>query len=228
MKEHALIVAGGKGTRFGGELPKQFADLVGKPVLFHTLEAFYSYSNDINIVLVLPKHEHGRWNDLVSQHKFKRKLILQEGGESRFQSVKRGLEALDHEGLVAIHDGVRPLVTPAIIKTSFEVAALHNSAVASVTLKESLRRMDDAGAGSSAVDRSRYRLIQTPQTFPVELLRRAYSIDEDPTLTDDASVVERAGFPISLFDGSYANLKITTREDLEIAATLLKGRTLTG
>lgn len=225
MKEHALIVAGGKGTRFGGEVPKQFLNLNGKPVLLHTLEAFYSYSTDINIVVVLPGPEMHRFNSLVQQHGVGGKVRLCEGGDTRFQSVKRGLDAIEGEGLVAIHDGVRPLVTPGIIRTSFEVAAIHKSAVACVSPKESLRLVkDEASIESIPVDRSRYRVVQTPQTFSLDVVRTAYALGEDPTLTDDASVVQRAGHQIALFEGSYSNLKITTREDLDIASTLLKGR----
>lgn len=234
-REYALIVAGGKGTRIKSKVPKQFLELNGKPVLLHTLEAFYRYSEKINIILVLPEDDFETWKSICEKYKFHKNIILQKGGESRFQSVKNGLAKIDGDGLVAIHDGVRPLVSEDIIGASFRLAAVHQSAVAAVRLKESIRMTDQAclPEGSSArrqdntkaVDRSRFRLIQTPQTFQVQLIKKAYEMKEDISLTDDASVAERAGHVISLFEGSYENIKITTQEDLVIAAALLNSKT---
>src|SRR5690606_15482170 len=154
------------------------------------------------------------------RYHFNKPLILQEGGDTRFQSVRKGLMKIEGQGLVAIHDGVRPLVSQDIIAASFRLAAVHQSAVAAVRLKESIRITDQDN--TKAMDRSRCRIIQTPQTFQVELIKRAYEIKEDPSLTDDASVAERAGHTISLFEGSYENIKVTTPEDLIIAEALLK------
>lgn len=221
-KEFAIIVAGGKGTRIKSSLPKQFIELCGKPVLFHTLEAFHRYSPGVHIVLVLPADDFETWHQLVSTHSFSIPLTLQTGGETRFQSVKRGLEKVDGPGLVAIHDGVRPLVSEDIIGASFRLAAVHGTAVAAVRLKESIRMTDQDT--TRAMDRSKFRLIQTPQTFDIDLIKRAYTQREDPALTDDASVAERAGHPISLFEGSYENIKITTAEDLVVAEALLKSK----
>lgn len=218
--EYALIVAGGKGTRIKSSLPKQFLELNGVPVLIHTLRAFCDYSDSITIVLVLPEDDFGTWHTLAAKHHFEKPVILQQGGDSRFQSVRNGLEALSGEGLVAIHDGVRPLVSKDIIGASFRLAAVHQSAVAAVRLKESIRVTDQDN--TKAVDRSRFRLIQTPQTFDLQLIKSAYQMKEDPGLTDDASVAERAGHTISLFEGSYENIKITTPEDLVVAEALLK------
>jgi 2-C-methyl-D-erythritol 4-phosphate cytidylyltransferase len=223
-KEYALIVAGGKGTRIKSRLPKQFLELNGKPTLLHTLEAFFRYSKSISIVLVLPEDDFQIWNDLCKKHQFNKPIILQKGGESRFQSVKNGLEKIDGPGLVAIHDGVRPLVSEDIIGASFRLAAVHQSAVAAVRLKESIRMTDQDN--TKAVDRSRFRLIQTPQTFDVDLIKQAYQLKEDASLTDDASVAERSGHVISLFEGSYENIKITTQEDLIVAEALLNSRKL--
>jgi 2-C-methyl-D-erythritol 4-phosphate cytidylyltransferase len=223
-KEYALIVAGGKGTRIKSRLPKQFLELNGKPTLLHTLEAFFRYSKSISIVLVLPEDDFQIWNDLCKKHQFNKPIILQKGGESRFQSVKNGLEKIDGPGLVAIHDGVRPLVSEDIIGASFRLAAVHQSAVAAVRLKESIRMTDQDN--TKAVDRSRFRLIQTPQTFDVDLIKQAYQLKEDASLTDDASVAERSGHRISLFEGSYENIKITTQEDLIVAEALLNSRKL--
>jgi 2-C-methyl-D-erythritol 4-phosphate cytidylyltransferase len=220
LQEHALIVAGGKGTRIKSATPKQFIELKGKPVLLHTLEAFYRYSESINVILVLPEDDFGIWQSIVEKYKFKKPITLQKGGDSRFQSVKNGLEKIEGDGLVAIHDGVRPLVSPDIIGASFRLAAEHKTAVAAVRLKESIRMTDQYN--TKAMDRSKFRLIQTPQTFDVALIKKAYELKEDTSLTDDASVAERAGHIISLFEGSYRNIKITTEEDLLIAEALLK------
>lgn len=222
QKEYALIVAGGKGTRISSKLPKQFIDVNGKPILLHTLEAFFNYSKNLIIVLVLSENEIGIWESIQKEFKISRPLILQKGGDTRFQSVKNGLEKIEGEGLVAIHDGVRPLVSSDLIGASFRLAAVHGSAIASVRLKESIRETDQDT--TKAVDRSRYRLIQTPQTFDLQLIKKAYQIKDDPNLTDDASVAERAGHKISLFEGSYENIKVTTSEDLIVAEALLKNR----
>jgi 2-C-methyl-D-erythritol 4-phosphate cytidylyltransferase len=220
--EYALIVAGGKGTRIKSKIPKQFLELNGLPVLMHTILAFYRYSDQIKIILVLPEDYFSTWEMLCNQYNFHKPIVLQHGGESRFLSVKNGLEKIEGDGLVAIHDGVRPMVNEDIIAASFRLAAVHQSAVAAVRLKESIRMTDQDQ--TTAVDRSRFRLIQTPQTFRVSLIKEAYKQKEDLSLTDDASVAERAGYPISLFEGSYENIKITTHEDLVIAEALLKSK----
>ena len=220
--EYALVVAGGKGTRISSKTPKQFLELNGLPVLIHTLLAFYRYSEDITVILVLPEGDLQTWQSLCLRYKFTKPVILQKGGETRFQSVRNGLEKIENEGLVAIHDGVRPLVSENIIATSFRLASVHQSAIAAMPLKESIRMMDHDK--TRAVDRSKYRLIQTPQTFSVSLIKKAYEMQEDLSLTDDASVAENSGHVISLFEGSYENIKITTTEDLIIADALLKAR----
>lgn len=221
-KEYALIVAGGKGTRIKSKLPKQFLELNGLPILMHTIQAFFRYSENVTIILVLPEDDFETWATLCKKYNFTKKLILQKGGDTRFQSVKNGLEKIEGDGLVAIHDGVRPLVSEDIIGASYRLAAVHQSAVAAVRLKESIRMTDQDN--TKAMDRSRFRLIQTPQTFQVSLIKKAYQIKDDPSLTDDASVAERAGHIISLFEGSYENIKITTPEDLIVAEALLNSR----
>lgn len=219
VNEFALIVAGGKGTRIKSALPKQFLELNGLPVLMHTIQAFLRYASDISIILVLPKDDFTTWEKLIQKHSFNIPITLCEGGETRFQSVKNGLRQLPDEGMVAIHDGVRPLVSEDIIAASFRLAKVHKAAVAAVRLKESIRVVDQDN--TKAVDRSRYRLIQTPQTFQISSIKNAYEGKEDESLTDDASVAEKAGLSISLFEGSYENIKITTTEDLLLAETLL-------
>jgi 2-C-methyl-D-erythritol 4-phosphate cytidylyltransferase len=218
--EYALIVAGGKGTRIKSTVPKQFIELNGLPVLCHTINAFFRYSEKIKVILVLPKEEFEVWEAIVKKYHFTYPVVVQEGGSSRFQSVKKGLEKIEGDGLVAIHDGVRPLISADIIRESFRLAAKHQSAVAAMPLKDSIRILERDQ--TKAMDRAQFRLIQTPQTFQVSLIKKAYKTKEDNALTDDASVVERDGHSIFLFEGSYRNLKITTEEDLVIAEALLK------
>lgn len=222
LKEYALIVAGGKGTRMKTKLPKQFLELNGLPVLMHTINAFYRYNENTEVILVLPEDDFQLWEELCVKHKYRKNIKLQKGGDSRFQSVKNGLSLIEGEGLVAIHDGVRPLVSEDIIGASYRLAAVHDSAVAAVRLKESIRMTDQDN--TKAMDRSRFRLIQTPQTFKTNLIKQAYEGKEDSSLTDDASVAERAGHVISLFEGSYENIKITTPEDLVVAEALMDAR----
>jgi len=222
QNEYALIVAGGKGTRIKSNVPKQFIELNGRPILLHTVEAFYRYSSGLTVILVLPEDDVEIWNGICKKFNFTGSVILQKGGATRFQSVRNGLDRIEGEGLVAIHDGVRPLVSEDIIGASFRLAAIHHCAVAAVRLKESLRMTDQDS--TKAVDRSRYRLIQTPQTFEVQLIKKAYQIVEDVSLTDDASVAEKAGHRISLFEGSFENIKITTPEDLVMAEALMTAR----
>jgi len=222
QKEYALIVAGGKGTRIKNSLPKQFIELNRKPILLHTVEAFLKYSASLSIVLVLPEEDFKTWKAICEKFNFNKPIVLQKGGETRFQSVKNGLDKIQGEGLVAIHDGVRPLVSSDLIGASFRLAAVHGSAVAAVRLKESIRMTDQDN--TKAVDRSKFRVIQTPQTFDLTLIKNAYQIKEESSLTDDASVAEKSGHIISLFEGSYENIKITTPEDLIVAEALLSNK----
>lgn len=221
-KEYALIVAGGKGTRMNAALPKQFLVVDGLPILMHTLYAFFRYSEKVEVILVLPESDFETWNSLCREYNFSKPVQLQKGGDTRFQSVKNGLDLIEGDGLVAIHDGVRPLVSEDMIGASFRLAALHGSAVAAVRLKESIRMTNQDR--TQAMDRSQFRLIQTPQTFQVSLIKKAYLQKEDASLTDDASVAERAGHIISLFEGSYENIKVTTPEDLVVAEALMRAR----
>ncbi|MEM6358881.1 MAG: 2-C-methyl-D-erythritol 4-phosphate cytidylyltransferase [Bacteroidota bacterium] len=223
QQEFAIIVAGGKGTRMKSNTPKQFMLLNGLPVLMHTLNSFFDYSNNINTILVLPEDDLETWEELCSQYNYTNAVTMVTGGESRFQSVRNGLNKIaEYSGLVAIHDGVRPLVGKDIIGASYRLAAVHGSAVAAVRLKESLRKTDQDN--TKAVDRSNFRMIQTPQTFDLELIKKAYEIKEESSLTDDASVAEKSGHVISLFEGSYSNIKITTPEDIIIAEALIKDK----
>ena len=224
MNKAAILVAGGKGMRMGTSLPKQYLLLAGKPVLMHTLEKFFSADPSLHLILVLPKDDFDYWRSLCSLHHFELPHNLVSGGESRFQSVKNGLMALPfQEGLVAIHDGVRPFVSQKVILNSFELAAEKGSAIPVVALKDSLRKVESAGA-SSFQDRTHYRLVQTPQTFQLKPLLQAFAVEELAIFTDDATVYEHQGWEISLMEGNPENIKLTTPEDLAFAEFLMLGR----
>ena len=223
LPQFAVIVAGGSGTRMGGDVAKQFLPVAGLPVLMHTLRRFHGHSPALSIILVLPAKDVAYWEELCRQYAFAVPVTVVTGGNSRFQSVRNGLDAIGaEEGLVAIHDGVRPLVPPATIDESFRVAHHKGCAVAAVALKDSIRLVHAEG-GSQALDRSVYRLVQTPQTFRLSVIRRSFAQPEQPGFTDDASVAEAAGFPVTLIEGSYQNIKITTPEDLRWAEAFLAG-----
>lgn len=195
-------------------VPKQFLLLNGKPVLQHTIERFLAFSDALTLILVLPQRDMATWAALCDKHSFYPAIQTVAGGQTRFQSVKNGLRAIKAtDGLVAVHDGVRPFVSAEVIQNSFETAALTGSAVVCVPAKDSVRLVDETGQ-NQAVDRARVRLIQTPQTFRLDWFRTAFAADEQPHFTDCASVLEHAGFPITLIEGSYENIKITTPDDL--------------
>jgi 2-C-methyl-D-erythritol 4-phosphate cytidylyltransferase len=221
-KEYVVIVAGGSGSRMKSEIPKQFLPIKGLPVLMHTIKAFYDYNKSIKIIVVLPASDLKIWEELCEVYNFSLPLKIAVGGKTRFQSVKNGLDMINTDGVVAIHDGVRPLVNTEIISASFQIASLHGSAISAVRLTESIRVTDKDE--TKTIDRSKFRTIQTPQTFQVKILKQAYKIPELSEFTDDASVVEKAGFKISLFEGSYRNIKITTPDDLIIADAFLRSK----
>lgn len=224
MKRHVIIVAGGKGLRMGGEIPKQFLPIGGKPVLMHTVEAFYQAVPGIGIVLVLPHEQQDYWKELCRQYDFRMPCTLADGGRTRFHSVQNGLKAVpdgDADALVAVHDGVRPFVSFQVIRTCFEEAARQGAVVPVLDMVDSVRRLSGDG-GSVAVDRSRLKLVQTPQTFRADILKKAYGQDFTELFTDDASVVEAFGVAVALVPGNRENIKITTPFDLKIAEALLQ------
>ena len=201
------------------DIAKQFLLLRGKPILQHTIEQFLAYSVDMPIRLVLPERDLAIWESLCDTHQFHPANVTTIiGGATRFQSVRNGLNSnpmeLDKAGLVAVHDGVRPYVTPATIAESFATASHKGSAVTCIAAKDSVRLLSGDGI-SKAVDRAQVRLVQTPQTFRLDWFRRAFAGPEQPHFTDCASVLEFAGYPISLIDGDYENIKITTPDDLK-------------
>jgi 2-C-methyl-D-erythritol 4-phosphate cytidylyltransferase len=219
MKLYAIIVAGGTGKRMGAEIPKQFLELGGRPLLMHTIERFREYDCSTEIITVLPEDQIRHWIDLQTRYSFDVPQTLVKGGSTRFQSVKNGLEFVDIPGLVAIHDGVRPFVSKATIRRCFETAARLGNAIPAIQPSDSLRMMSvDA---SSALDRSKVRLIQTPQVFNTDLIKEAYNQDYQPEFTDDAVVVERTGAIINLVEGNRENIKITNPEDLLISNAFL-------
>lgn len=201
-------------------LPKQFIELAGKPILMHTIERFYACNPAIRLVVVLPEDQLQVWRELCRQHRFRVFHLAVPGGATRFASVKNGLDTIQGEALVAVHDGVRPFVSAPIIEAAFASAARTGAAVIAVSPKDSIREL--TAAGSQAVPRDRYKLVQTPQCFGASVLRKAYEQPEQAHFTDDASVVEQLGIGIDLVEGSYENIKITTPEDLLLAEVLVK------
>lgn len=206
----------------GIHTPKQFLPIGGLPILMHTIRRFRSYAAHLQIILALPTEQIPVWAALCTQYRFDEPVAVVAGGKTRFQSVRNGLAHITaEEGLVAVHDGVRPFVTTDIIRNSFETAEQSGSAVTCVALKDSARLLHPNGS-SQAVDRTHYRLVQTPQTFRLSLFRQAFQAEEQSFFTDCASVVEHAGYPITLINGSYDNIKITTPDDLTFAEQKLR------
>lgn len=224
MKKYVIIVAGGKGLRMGGEVPKQFLPIGGKPVLMRTVEAFYQIDAETGIVLVLPQEQQSYWKNLCCQYDFRIPYILADGGCTRFHSVRNGLQAIpdeDSDTLIAVHDGVRPFVSPRVIQECFEAATRWGAVVPVLDMVDSVRQLSEDG-GSMAVDRSCLKLVQTPQTFRADILKNAYRQEFTERFTDDASVVEASGVSVALVSGNRENIKITTPFDLKIAEALLK------
>lgn len=218
MKAYAVIVAGGKGLRMGGDVPKQFLPIGGKPVLMHTIEAFRRALDDVEIALVLPAEQHDYWQKLCKNYKFHSPELIAKGGETRFHSVKNGLSLLpnDIEAVVGVHDGVRPFVSKETIRRCFAAAAEGKAVVPVVPVVETVRKILPDGK-SVTRPRDEYRLVQTPQTFPLALLKEAYQQPFSDAFTDDASVVEALGKDIVMIEGNRENIKITTPSDLRIA-----------
>lgn len=232
MKKYVLIVAGGKGLRMGGDLPKQFIPVEGKPILMHTLEAFYRWDESAGLILVLPDDHQPYWKMLCKEIGCKVPHSVATGGETRFHSVRNGLQYLSDEMensswcsadiLVGVHDGVRPFVTPELITACFDGAAGEGAAIPVVPVIDSLR--EKSADGSHPVDRSRFLAVQTPQVFRYELLWQAYNQPFSPLFTDDASVVEAMGEKITTVSGDPVNIKITTPFDLQIARSVMAWR----
>lgn len=221
QEESVIIVAGGSGIRMGSDIPKQFIEIGGKPILMRTMEAFFNYNSDIEIILVLPESHVNYWEKLCDTKNFNLNHKVSYGGLSRGESVQNGLNAVEKKGLVAIHDGVRPFVPIDVVREAFSVAQVKGNAVVAIDLKDTLRWCDKHG-NSKVVKREEYKIIQTPQIFQYDIIVDAYkALSVDENLSDDSGVVERQGIKINLTKGSYSNIKITTRDDLAIAEGLL-------
>ncbi|HHP7240406.1 MAG TPA: 2-C-methyl-D-erythritol 4-phosphate cytidylyltransferase [Cyclobacteriaceae bacterium] len=223
MARHVVIVAGGSGSRMKHHKPKQFIELNGKPILQWTIERFFEFDASINLILVLPAKEIDYWQDLRMAFNNDYNYKTTPGGKSRVESVRNGLALIEDEsdGLVAIHDGVRPFTTIEVIKNTFDSAENYGSGVAAVSLKDSIRMISDDNI-NEAVKRDYFKIVQTPQTFKLPLIKDAYRNLTNTDFTDDASVAEKNGERIMLVEGNYKNIKITTPEDLLIAQAFAK------
>ena len=204
MKKHIIIVAGGKGLRMGGDIPKQFLPVCGKPVLMRTLEAFHVYDASIHLILVLPVSQQAYWKQLCEEYQFNLAHEIADGGETRFHSVKNGLALVKEDGLVGVHDGVRPFVSQEVIARCYDEALSLKAVIPVVGVVETVRHLTDEG--SETVPRDQYKLVQTPQVFDVALLRRAYEQTYTDMFTDDASVVEALGEKVYLVEGNRENI----------------------
>ena len=218
MKKHIIIVAGGKGLRMGGDIPKQFLPVCGKPVLMRTMEAFHTYDAAIHIILVLPVSQQAYWKELCQEYQFSLSHDIANGGDTRFHSVMNGLALVEGNGLVGVHDGVRPFVSQEVIARCYDEAEACKAVIPVIDVVETVRHLTEEG--SETVPRDRYKLVQTPQVFEVELLRRAYQQTYTDLFTDDASVVEALGEKVYLVKGNRENIKLTTPFDLKLAEML--------
>ena len=219
--DYIIIVAGGKGLRMGSDIPKQFLPIGGKPVLMRTLERFRQYSPTLQIILVLPKAQQDYWQKLCKEYAFDIDYQLADGGETRFHSVQNGLAKIpdNAQGVVGVHDGVRPFPSIDVIRNCYETAREKKAVIPVIPVVETVRHLK--GDTSVTVSRNDYRLVQTPQTFDIQLLKEANRQPYNEGFTDDASVVEAFGFNITLVEGNRENIKITTPYDLKIAEVLI-------
>ena len=230
--DYIIIVAGGKGLRMGSDVPKQFLPVGGLPVLMHTIKRFREYSQEMQIILVLPEAQQDYWHNLCKEYAFDVDYILANGGETRFHSVKNGLDMIpdDAEGVVGVHDGVRPFPALEVIDRCYKTAKETEAVIPVAPIVETLRHIvnvncdnvavNNVAVNSITVPRNDYRLVQTPQTFSVSLLKKAYKQSYNDNFTDDASVVEAMGRSITLVEGNRENIKITTPFDLTVAEAL--------
>ena len=226
-RDYVIIVAGGKGLRMGSDIPKQFLPIGGKPVLMRTLERFRAYSADLQIILVLPEAQQDYWRQLCEQYHFEVDYLLANGGETRFHSVQNGLALIpdDAQGVVGVHDGVRPFPSIEVIRNCYETAREKKAVIPVIPVVETLRHISLTShllpLTSKTVPRNEYRLVQTPQTFDIQLLKAANRQPYNDGFTDDASVVERYGHQITLVEGNRENIKITTPYDITVAEAIL-------
>ena len=220
--DYVIIVAGGKGMRMGCELPKQFLPVAGKPVLMRTIERFYQFNRDLNFIIVLPQSQQAYWRSLCAEHHFTISHTVVNGGDTRFASSKNGLSYIpnDAQGLVAIHDGVRPFVSVDVIDRCFNEARTNGTAIPVVPAIDSLRQIDTETGDTFTVNRSLFQAVQTPQVFDIALARQAFNQPYSDKFTDDASVIEGLGIKINTVEGNRENIKLTTPFDLKIAEVI--------
>lgn len=219
MTDYIIIVAGGKGLRMGSDIPKQFLPIASKPVLMRTIERFHHFSEALQIILVLPKAQQAYWHELCEQYQFDVPYLLADGGETRFHSVQHGLALIpdDAQGVVGVHDGVRPFPAIDVIRRCYDTARTAKAVIPVTPVVETLRHITEG-----TKPRGDYRLVQTPQTFDIQLLKAANRQPFSEAFTDDASVVESYGHAITMVEGNRENIKITTPFDLAIAETLCR------
>ncbi|HQW87786.1 MAG TPA: 2-C-methyl-D-erythritol 4-phosphate cytidylyltransferase [Flavobacteriales bacterium] len=219
MNRSTIIVAGGSGKRLGGPVPKQFQTVKGRPLLMWTIEAFHRYAPAMRLIVVLPREHFDIWKALCMGHRFFIQHEVVAGGEQRWHSVKAGLEKVEGDGLVAVHDGVRPLVSVELIARCFDAADTSAAAIPVVPVVPSIR--ETTAEGSRALDRSKLLAVQTPQCFHADLLRKAFGQPYDPAFTDEATLVERLGVRVALVEGEENNIKVTTPMDLRLVELTL-------
>lgn len=222
MTRAVIIVGGGSGKRMGGNVPKQFLPLSGKPVLWHSIQRFREYDPEIRIILVLSAQGIALWKNLCIERNLPIDYDIIEGGEERYYSVKNGLSLIRDESFVAIHDGVRPLVTTKLIQKCFTGAAENGTAIPVIPVTDTVRRR--SGKSVDQIQRDDLLMVQTPQVFRSEIVKSAYDQPFDPSFTDDASVVEASGVPVSHAEGERWNIKITIPPDMIVAGALLESR----
>jgi|SRR5688572_6552770 len=220
MKKYAVIVAGGSGSRMNSNLPKQFLLLNGKPVLYYTIDTFLKSYEDLEIILVLPEDHIAAGQEIIDAFFDYTRIRITEGGRTRFHSVQNGLQLINEESIIFVHDGVRCLLTPALIHRCYEAAVESGSAIPVIDSKDSIRMITEDG--NEALDRNTIKLVQTPQTFHSKILLPAYKIDYKDKFTDEATVVEAFGLKVLLVEGEEHNIKITRPLDLEIAEGMFK------
>ena len=223
--DYVIIVAGGKGLRMGSDIPKQFLPIGGKPVLMRTLERFRAYSEDLRIILVLPEAQQDYWHQLCEEYHFDVTYQIANGGQTRFHSVQNGLALIpdDAEGVVGVHDGVRPFPSIDVIRNCYETARTQKAVIPVIPVVETIRQIFSKNS-SRTVARDHYRLVQTPQTFDIQLLKAANRQPYNDGFTDDASVVESYGHEITLVEGNRENIKITTPYDITVAEAIINSQ----
>ncbi len=220
--DYVIIVAGGKGLRMGSDIPKQFLPVAGKPILMRTIERFHEYDAQLNIILVLPEEQQTYWKNLCEEYHFSIDHTIVNGGDTRFQSSKNGLAAIpdNEDGVVGIHDGVRPFVSKDVIEECYDTAREEYAAIPVYAVTDTLRYIDKRGGGKNVL-RDDYRIVQTPQTFDISLAKQAFDQGYKEQFTDDASVIESLGCQVAMVEGNRENIKITTPFDIKVAEALL-------